>query len=64
MRKNCGVNIIANERILMKWNNTYCVGEVFPHPNNNIQHRYTSQFEFLESFPETKIIIHKWATKI
>ena len=63
MRKNCGINIITNERILMKWNRTYRISEIFPHPNTNIQHGYTNQSEFLESFPEVKIMMHKWANE-
>ena len=36
-----GVRIIKNHQILMKWNCTFCSDEVFPHPNNYIQHGYT-----------------------
>ena len=63
MEKNCGVRIIQNHQILMKWNHTFRLDEVFPHPNNYIQHGYTYHSKFLKTFPETKILISKWANK-
>ena len=40
----------------------FCFNEMFPHPNDDIQHSYTYQeSEFLETFAETKIMIRQWA---
>ena len=60
MNKN-GVTLINNHQTLMKWNRMYHLDEVFPHPNINIQMGNTYHSEFLESFPEVKIMIKKWA---
>ena len=63
MRENCGVNIINNHKILMRWNRIFRLDEVFPHPNSNIQHGNTYHSDFLDAFPETKILICQWANK-
>ena len=47
MRENCGVNIIKNHKILMRWNRIFRLDEVFPHPNSNIQHGNTYHSDFL-----------------
>ena len=63
MENFCKVRFIKYHQILMKWNRTFCLNEVFPHPKYCIQHGYTYHSEFLETFPETKILISKWANK-
>ena len=58
MNKN-GVSIINNYETIMKWNCTYRLDEVFPHPNIKIQIGQTYKSESLEAYPEVQIIIHK-----
>ncbi len=37
MEVNNGVSIINNYEVLMKWNRTFRLDEIFPHTNINIQ---------------------------
>ncbi len=57
MSQYCGVNLINKYRIFTKWNRIFCLDEVFPHPNYNIQLGYTYHSNFLDAFPETEILI-------
>ena len=45
----------------MKWNRLYHLNEKFPHPNINIEIGNTYHSEFIEAFPEIKLLIKKWA---
>ena len=45
----------------MKWNRSYRLNEKFPHPNINIEIGNTYHSEFIEAFPEIKLMIKKWA---
>ena len=64
MRENNEISIIQ-----ISWNNheiklCFCSDEKFPHPNINIQHDCTYQPDFLETFPESKVMIKKQSNKI
>ena len=60
MHKN-GVRTINDPQVLMRWNRTYRISLKFPHPNVNIQNGYFYEPSFLETFPEVKDMIRKWA---
>ena len=62
MKEN-GVSTINNYKTILNWNRTYCLDEVFPHPNINIQIGQTYQSEFLEAHPEVQIMINKWSNQ-
>ena len=53
------MSIINNYETIMKWNCTYRLDEVLPHPNINIQIGQTYQSELLEAYPEVQIMIQK-----
>ena len=45
----------------MKWNRIFRLDEAFPYPNINIELGNTYHSEFIDSFPEIKMMIKKWA---
>ncbi len=55
MNKN-GVSIINKPQFLMKWNRTFRIDK-----KSFIQNGYTYEPIFLESFPEVKEMLQKWA---
>ena len=56
-----GVSLLNNNQVLMRWNRIYKVNERFPHPNTNTQNGHMYVPVFLDTFPEVKESIRKWA---
>ena len=56
-----GVNIISGYKTIMIRNRIFRVSEIVPHPNYNIEMGKSNQPIFLESFPEVKLCLIKWA---
>jgi len=58
-----GLKIITYPQMIMRWNVIYRVHEKFPHPNYYIELGKAYVPLFLESFPEAKFKLRKWANR-
>jgi len=56
-----GVHVITNHRTIMIWNRVFRTNEMFPHPNYYVEMGKTEEPAFLESFPEVKMELSKFA---
>ena len=56
-----GIKVIKNHKTIMQWNRVSRVNEVFPHPNYYIEMGKSDQPALLETFPEVKVELNKWA---
>ena len=57
-----GINIIKNYQTIMQWNRVFRKHEFFPHPNYYVEMGKNEEPLFLETFPQVKIELCKWAT--
>jgi len=56
-----GTNLIKSGKTIMQWNRIFRTKELFPHPNVYIEMGKSDVPLFLETFPEVKIELSKWA---
>ena len=47
----------------MQWNRIFCKHKVFPHPNHYVEMGKNDEPLFLETFPQVKMELCKWATE-
>ena len=58
-----GINIIKSYQTIMQWNRVFHKHEVFPHHNYYVEMGKTDEPLFLQTFPQVKIELSKWATQ-
>ena len=56
-----GIKVIKNYKTIMQWNRVFRTNEMFPHPNYYIEMGKSDQPVLLETFPEVKLELNKWA---
>jgi len=56
-----GMKVIKDYQTIMKWNRVFRVNEFFPHPNYYVEMGKSNQPVFLETFPEVKLELSRWA---
>ena len=56
-----GVKTIKDYQTIMKWNRVFRTNEIFPHPNYYVEMGKSDQPVFLETFPEVKLELSRWA---
>ena len=56
-----GVSYIKNANTIMQWNQIFRRSEIFPHPNIYVEIGKSETSLFIETFPEVRVELSKFA---